>query len=427
MAAEAEGVVGDGVDLHFAGLVGDVVEVAVGVGGLVVDGRRHGVGLERLAADGHLHRAGGPEHVAGGAFCGADGEAAGVVAKDGLDGLCLADVALRRGGAVGVDVGNILGVESAGGQCRPHGACAAFAAGCGGGHVVGVGGVTVAGDLAVNPRVACLGVLEGLEHDDAGAFAHDEAVAPGVEWPGGVLGIVVAPAHGPHAVEAAHGDGVDGGLGAAGEHDVGVAHDEGAPCLADGVACCGAGGAGGDVGAAQSVVEREHPGCHVEDHHRDEEWGNPAGAAVEQCLVLFLHRAKPADTGADEGADAVAVGLVQIQPGVVDRLPAGDHGELGEPVGAPYLLGRGEGRGGVEVLDFAGDGAGVALGVVCRDWADAALAGEEIFPEGTDPLAKRGDDAESCDDDALSCWVRHETRQGSQAKRPGLPEMSFSL
>jgi len=183
VAAEAEGVVGDGVDLHFAGLVGNVVEVAVGVGGIVVDGLRHDVGLERLAADGHLHRAGGPEHVAGGAFCGADGEAPGMVPEDGLDGLCLADVALRRGGAVGVDVGNVFGVEAAGGQRGPHGARAAFAAGRWGGHVVGVGGVAVAGDLAVNPRAARLGVLEGLQYDDAGAFAHDEAVAVGVEWP----------------------------------------------------------------------------------------------------------------------------------------------------------------------------------------------------------------------------------------------------
>ena len=44
VAAESEGVVGDGVDLHFTCLVADAVEVAVGVGGLVVDGRRHGVG-----------------------------------------------------------------------------------------------------------------------------------------------------------------------------------------------------------------------------------------------------------------------------------------------------------------------------------------------------------------------------------------------
>ena len=52
MAAEAKGVVGDGVDFHLAGLVGYVVEVAVRVGGLVVDGRRDGAGFERLAAGG---------------------------------------------------------------------------------------------------------------------------------------------------------------------------------------------------------------------------------------------------------------------------------------------------------------------------------------------------------------------------------------
>ena len=183
MAAEAEGVVGDGVDLHFAGLVGNVVEVAVGVGGIVVDGWRHDVGLERLAADGHLHRAGGPEHVAGGAFCGADGEAAGMVPEDGLDGLCLAGVALRRGGAVGVDVGNILWVESARVECHSHGARAAFASRRGGGHVVGVGGVAVSGHLAVDPRAARPGVLEFLQHQHAGTLTYDEAVASRVERP----------------------------------------------------------------------------------------------------------------------------------------------------------------------------------------------------------------------------------------------------
>ena len=96
MAAEAEGVIGDGVDLHFAGLVGDIVEVALGVGCFIIDGWRHSIGLERLAADGHLHPAGGPQHVAGRPLGGTDGQAAGVLAEHRLDGLRLADVALRR-------------------------------------------------------------------------------------------------------------------------------------------------------------------------------------------------------------------------------------------------------------------------------------------------------------------------------------------
>ena len=110
MAAEAEGIVGDGVNFDFEGLVGGVVEVAVRIWILVVDGRWHKVGLKCLAADGHFDCAGGTEHVARGALGGADNEAAGVIAKNVFDGLGLADIALWGGGAVGVDVGDVFGV-----------------------------------------------------------------------------------------------------------------------------------------------------------------------------------------------------------------------------------------------------------------------------------------------------------------------------
>ena len=44
-------------------------------------------------------------------------------------------------------------------------------------HVVAVRGGAVADDLAVDAGAARLGVLELLEHDDAGAAGDDEAVA----------------------------------------------------------------------------------------------------------------------------------------------------------------------------------------------------------------------------------------------------------
>ena len=204
---------------------------------------------------------------------------------------------------------------------------------------MGIGGVAVTGQLAIDPCAPCGGVFEGLEHKHAGALAHDEAVATGVERPGGVLGVVVAGAERLHGSEAAHRGGKHSRLGAAGDHDVGIAHDECAPCLADGVVGGGAGGTCGDVGAAQAVVKREHPGGHVEDHHRDEKRGHAPRTAVEQGLVLALERGEAADPGADHCADAVAVGLVEVKAGVVERLPTGVDAELGKPVGAADLLG----------------------------------------------------------------------------------------
>ena len=104
--------------------------------------------------------------------------------------------------------------------------------------------------------------------------------------------------------------------------------------------------------------------------------------------MLGLERGEAADTGADHGADAFAVGLLEVEPGVVECLPAGVDAELGEAVGAANLLGR-ERLGGVKLLHLAGDGAGEALGVEGGDGGDAALARGDVLPEVIDALAKR--------------------------------------
>ncbi len=43
--------------------------------------------------------------------------------------------------------------------------------------VIGVARQAVSNDLGIDPRAASTGVLQLLEHDNAGAFAHDEAIA----------------------------------------------------------------------------------------------------------------------------------------------------------------------------------------------------------------------------------------------------------
>ena len=163
-----------------------------------------------------------------------------------------------------------------------------------------VGGVAVADDFAINVRAALFGVFQFLEHEDARAFAHDKAVAVLVERARGVLGIVVARAHGAHGAKAADADGNDGGFRAAGEHDLRVAHFDGAPGFADGVVGGGAGGAGGEIRAAQIVIHREQARSHVADEHRNHERREPVRAAVEQDLVLFGGGGQAADAGADE-------------------------------------------------------------------------------------------------------------------------------
>src|SRR5438552_1613288 len=64
-AAEAERVAQGVAELGRTGGVGRVVEVALGVGVLVVDGRRDELVLERESGDGGLGRAGGAQEVSG--------------------------------------------------------------------------------------------------------------------------------------------------------------------------------------------------------------------------------------------------------------------------------------------------------------------------------------------------------------------------
>ena len=85
-----------------------------------------------------------------------------------------------------------------------------------------VGGHPVADQLRVDGRAALLGELQFLEDDDAGAFAHDEAVALAIERTAGVQRIVVARRQRAHRGEAADAHRRDRRLGAARDHHVGV-------------------------------------------------------------------------------------------------------------------------------------------------------------------------------------------------------------
>src|SRR5207249_4764392 len=87
VTTEAEGVIDRGIDLHLSRRVGNVIQIAFWVRAVEIDRWRHGLLFDGLDADGHFHRARGAKHMACGAFRGADGNPARVVAKDGLDGL----------------------------------------------------------------------------------------------------------------------------------------------------------------------------------------------------------------------------------------------------------------------------------------------------------------------------------------------------
>ena len=124
------------------------------------------------------------------------------------------------------------------------------------GDVIGVARQAIADDFGVDFRAARLGMLIFLEHDDAGALAHDEAVAVAVVGAAGLFRRVVeVGAERPRLGEAGNPDRADGRFGAAGQHDVGIVVLDHPRRVADRMR---AGRAGGDdrvVGAHQAIFD----------------------------------------------------------------------------------------------------------------------------------------------------------------------------
>src|SRR6266702_8079312 len=110
--------------------------------------------------------------------------------------------------------------------------------------------VAVTRQLTINPRSARFGVLQILENDDAGPFTHYKTIAFFVEGARSLLWMSITCAHGFHGAEAPDANRHNGRLSASGEHDLGIAHLNRAPGLADGMIRGGAGRAGGEVRAA---------------------------------------------------------------------------------------------------------------------------------------------------------------------------------
>ena len=161
-----------------------IVEVTVGVRLRQVDRRgRNAVPQGQHGGDG-LRSTCRAEHVAGHGLGGADGDPARTVfAERFFDRERLDAVIHRRAGAVGVEV-DAVGIEAGLAPGIRDGAGALCCAGIGGGDVIGVTGGAVASQFGVDCCAALLRMLQLLEDEHTGAFAHDEARTADVEGQG---------------------------------------------------------------------------------------------------------------------------------------------------------------------------------------------------------------------------------------------------
>src|SRR6185437_2377480 len=126
---EAKTVAENGVYFALDANVGRVVEIELGIGVLVVDCRRYDAIADDHGADHGFDRARCAQHVAGCRFGGADVDALCGVAKNGLDGAGLVEIVRRRRRAVGIDVLNVLGLQTGVLESALHGALRAFSIG----------------------------------------------------------------------------------------------------------------------------------------------------------------------------------------------------------------------------------------------------------------------------------------------------------
>ena len=274
-------------------------------------------------------------------------------------------------------------------------------------HVIGIARHAIADDFGIDLGAARLGMLELLEHDDAGTFAHHEAVAVLVIGARGLLGIIVELGGQRLARdEAADADAADRRFGTARHHDVGIIERDEARRVADGMRAGRTGGDHSVVGTLEAELDRHEARGQVDQRAGNEERADAARALLVHQRGGVGNVAQATDAGAHENAGAVLLVLgLQLDAGILHRLLGGRHGIDDEVVvaadflGIHPLLGIEGAVAAVAARDFAGDLAGQVGCIEARDLAAARLAREKPAPGFVDAIGERGNHTKSGDDD----------------------------
>src|SRR5947209_8253738 len=101
---------------------------------------------------------------------------------------------------------------------------------------MGIGGESVARDLAINFCPAFPGMFKFFDDANSRAFAHDKAIAVAIERAGGALRFVVAFAERSHRGKAGEAEFDDGSFRAAGQKNIRVTEFDDAPRFAEAMA-----------------------------------------------------------------------------------------------------------------------------------------------------------------------------------------------
>ena len=234
--------------------------------------------------------------------------------------------------------------------------------GCG--DVAAVGAHAVAEHFGVDVGAAGLGVLQFLEHEHAGPFAQDEAVAVAVEGAAGARRVVVALREGPHGGKAARPMRVTAAslppviiTSASSYWMARKASPMALAALAQAVTMhC--------VGPAQPPLDRDLAAGRVGDQLGNGEGRDLVRTLVQQPLVLGLDFPQAADARTDHHAAAERVFAWRSRcPSPCTASMRGDHGELREAIEPLLVAGVDVARGATNRTDLAAEADAVGRGV----------------------------------------------------------------
>mmetsp|Transcript_15678 Transcript_15678/g.45274 ORF Transcript_15678/g.45274 Transcript_15678/m.45274 type:complete len:491 (-) Transcript_15678:150-1622(-) len=395
-------------DLHLPLIVGNIVQIAFRICGLVVDSRRDDTVGNTAGNDNSLETTSSSQGVASHALGRTDDELAilgcGMIAKDCLDGHGLEFVIVGRRGTVSIDVVDVGGIQT--GHLHGHIHCLGKTTSLGrrGGNVMRIARGAVSHHLTVNFGPTLLGTLQALQKDGAGTLSHNEATAIGIERSGSRYGIVVGKGrHGLHGTETGVAKRGDGGLGTTGNHHVGVPIEDHAVGLADGVAGTGAGRGDAVVRSTGTGLNANDARGRVAQQGRDGEGTDlgPAGilGQLERFAFKGLH---PAEGRADEDTAPVRIGQGVgrvADAGILEGEAGAGHGQVGVAVVGLGILGVGKVVLGIEHLvgNLGTDLAGIRRGIEALHLAQTGLAVDAGLEEVVVADAAAADDAEARD------------------------------
>ena len=220
VAAEAEGDLERRADRAAPADARRAVEVAAIVRIGQVERRRDEAVADRQAGDRQLGGPRGAQEVPDLRLVGRAGHGVGVRAQGLPEGPALQGVIGPGGGAVDVDVIDLVGGRAGVGQGPGDQPGEVRGVGVQVGQVVGIGAERPAGDFGIRQGAAGPGVVLAFQDQDGRPLAHQEPGAAAVPGADGGGRVAIDPGEGPHLAEGAQDQGLQRGVAAAGEGQV---------------------------------------------------------------------------------------------------------------------------------------------------------------------------------------------------------------